>query len=75
MNDMWNRFDKIVCIHYLPYKNERFRNIALELKRVGILGLPQFEWEFTVPNKFYEYIRFPKGASWHISSKERQYSV
>lgn len=58
---MWDRFDKIVCIHYLPYKNERFKNIATELKRVGILNNPKFEWEFTVPNVFNDMIRFPKG--------------
>lgn len=57
---MWNMFDKIVCIHYLPYKEERFEVIKSELERVGILGLPQFEWEFTVPNKFYDYVRVPK---------------
>jgi len=57
---MWNRFDKIVCIHYLPYK-ERYRKCVDELKRVGILDLPQFEWEFTVPNVFNDLIKFPKG--------------
>lgn len=59
MENMWNRFDKIVCIHYLLFKEQRFENCKSELERVGILNLPQFEWEFTVPNKFYEYIKFP----------------
>lgn len=35
----WSIFDKIVCIHYLPYK-ERLEPIKAELKRVGILDLP-----------------------------------
>ena len=39
ISEIWNRFDKIVCIHYLPY-TERFGNIKSELKRVGILDLP-----------------------------------
>lgn len=38
-NSFWNRFDRIVCVHYLPYR-ERFENIKKELKRVGILNLP-----------------------------------
>lgn len=59
---IWDRFDRIVCLHYLPYKNERFKNIATELKRVGILDNPRFEWGFTTPVKFYDYIRFPKGT-------------
>ena len=46
-------FDKIVCIHYLPYK-ERLEPIKKELARVGILSLPQFEWYFTVSNNAYE---------------------
>jgi hypothetical protein len=54
-NSFWNRFDKIVCIHYLPYK-ERFENIKRELKRVGILDLPQFEWCYTVDTDFYNYV-------------------
>ena len=52
-SSIWNRFDKIICIHYLPYV-ERFDNIKNELKRVGILDLPQFEWYYTVDNDFYE---------------------
>lgn len=39
ISEIWDRFDKIVCIHYLPY-TERFENIKSELKRVGILDLP-----------------------------------
>lgn len=54
-NSFWNRFDKIVCVHYLPYK-ERFENIKRELKRVGILDLPQFEWYYTVDTDFYNYV-------------------
>ena len=52
-NTIWDRFDKIICIHYLPYK-ERLTQITNELNRVGILNLPQFEWFFTVPNSYYD---------------------
>ena len=55
IRDIWNRFDRIICIHYLPY-TERFENIKRELKRVGILDLPQFEWYFTIDNDFYKYV-------------------
>ena len=58
---MWDRFDKIVCMHYLPYKQERWGHITSELERVGILNLPKFEFEYTVPSPFYDYLRFPKG--------------
>ena len=34
-----DRFDKIYCIHYLPY-TERFECIKSELNRIGILNLP-----------------------------------
>lgn len=49
----WNIFDKIICIHYLPYQ-DRLENIKTELLRVGILELPQFEWYFTVDNEYYQ---------------------
>ena len=55
LSEIWNRFDKIVCIHYLPY-TERLENIKSELKRVGILDLPQFEFYYTIDNDFYRYI-------------------
>lgn len=51
----WSMFDKIICIHYLPY-TERFENIKSELKRVGILDLPQFEWYETIDNNYYRYV-------------------
>lgn len=58
---MWDRFDRIVCLHYLPYMEERMGNITAELKRVGILDNPRFEWEFTVPiRSFTKYIKLPK---------------
>ena len=41
-------------MHYLPYK-ERMKPLVDELKRVGIFGLPQFEWHFTVDNDLYRY--------------------
>lgn len=52
-NSVWNKFDKIICIHYLPYK-DRQTQITNELNRVGILNLQQFEWFYTVPNSYYE---------------------
>ena len=58
---MWNMFDKIVCLHFLPWDNSRFEYVKSEFKRVGILDNPKFEWELTVPNKFFEYIKIPKG--------------
>ena len=60
-SSMWNMFDKIVCLHFIPWDDERFEATKKELKRVGILDLPQFDWELTVPNKFFEYIKIPAG--------------
>lgn len=51
----WSIFDKIICIHYLPYK-DRLKPIKTELSRIGILDLPQFEWYYTIDNEFYQYI-------------------
>lgn len=51
----WDIFDKIICIHYLPYR-ERLDNIKQELSRVGILDLPQFEFYETIDNAFYPYV-------------------
>ena len=42
---MWEMFDKIVCIHFLPYKNDRLKNIASELDRIGILKSGKFNLE------------------------------
>ena len=56
---MWEMFDKIVCIHFLPYKNDRLKNITSELDRIGILKSGKFDWEFTTPNPIYDYIRIP----------------
>jgi len=48
--NMWkDRFDKIVCIHYLPNNKERYSDITKELDRVGILKSGIFEFEYTVP--------------------------
>lgn len=62
LNDIWDMFDKIVCLHFLPWTGDRFNYTKAELDRVGILNNPKFEWELTVPNKFFGYIRFPKGT-------------
>ena len=76
---IWDMFDKIVCIHFLPYKNDRLKNIALELKRIGILNSGKFEWEFTVPNKFYDYVKVPKDKTKHghgtITPVTRPYAI
>ena len=73
---MWDRFDKIVCMHYLPYKQERWGHITSELERVGILNLPKFEFEYTVPSPFYDYLRFPKGMkSEKLSKVAKPYAI
>lgn len=51
----WNLFDKIYCVHYLPYK-ERFEDIKSELSRVSLLEHPNFEFYYTVPNDYYNWI-------------------
>lgn len=72
---MWEIFDKIICIHYLPYKDDRFENIKEELDRVGILNSPNFEWEFTVPNIYMDYIKFPQGRKGDIKSRALRYAL
>lgn len=62
---IWDRFDKIVCIHYLPYMEERFGRIKAELDRVGILDCGRFFWELTTPNPIYDYIRIPSEKNSH----------
>ena len=49
----WSAFDFICCIHYLPYA-DRLEQCKKSLARIGILGLKQFQFEYTVPNKYYE---------------------
>ena len=49
----WSKFDHIYCIHYLPF-NDRLDKCIENLKRLGIYQLPQFSFEWTVPNKFYD---------------------
>lgn len=39
-------FDRIICLHYIPYE-ERLEPLKQELKRVGILDSPKFEWKLT----------------------------
>ena len=58
-NPNWSLFDKIYCIHYLPYK-DRLQPIKNELERIGILNLPQFEFFYTTPNKYYDYLLFDR---------------
>lgn len=48
----WSLFDRIFCIHYLPYV-ERLPKITSELKRIGILDSSQFEFWYTTPNSYY----------------------
>ena len=61
----WDRFDKIACIHYLPYMNERFSIIRSELDRIGVLNSGKFFWEFTTPNPIYDYIKIPASKNTH----------
>ena len=67
----WNIYDKIICIHYLPYR-ERLTNIQSELKRVGILDLPQFEFYETIDNELYNDIL--NGIPGYKIGKTRSYS-
>lgn len=62
---IWDRFDKIACIHYLPYMEERFGKMKAELDRVGILDCGRFFWELTTPNPIYDYIRIPVDKNTH----------
>ena len=47
----WSIFDKIYCIHYLPYA-DRLNNIKQQLKDVGIIDLPWFEFYYTTENRY-----------------------
>lgn len=50
----WSKyFDKIFCIHYLPYE-ERMHDIKRELDRVGILNSQVFQWHYTVKSKCFD---------------------
>jgi GR25 family glycosyltransferase involved in LPS biosynthesis len=53
----WKKFDRIYCIHYLPY-TDRFRKCMSELERVGIKGSGVFSWRLTwdspIFDKLYE---------------------
>lgn len=47
----WTKyFDKIVCVHYLPYK-ERYETLCKELDYVDILNSPIFEWKYVLNNE------------------------
>ena len=62
----WNIFDKIYCIHYLPYK-ERFNDIKSELSRIGLLNSSNFEFYYTVPNKYYDFLFWDKNIQSHLN--------
>lgn len=51
----WSIFEKIYCIHFLPYW-ERVDFLHSELKRIGLIEQKHFEFYETVPNKYYEYL-------------------
>lgn len=51
----WSMFDRIFCIHFLPY-SERLPKIKEELGRIGVLDLPQFEFYYTVDNRYYPFL-------------------
>lgn len=74
---VWDIFDKIVCIHYLPYQ-DRVENIKNELRRVGILDLPQFQWYYTIDNDFYDnaYINIKQTQNnYRLSKKNIKYTI
>ena len=63
-----NVFDKIWCIHFVPYK-ERFNAINNELSRVGIVGSSCFEWHYTISNywnKFLVRYLFQNKLAWAL---------
>ena len=73
---MWEMFDKIVCVHYLPYKEERFDELKKELDRVGILNSGKLFFELTVPSPFYEFLKFPSGRIGRFfSATEKPYAI
>ena len=48
----WEKyFDKIICINYSEFRNRK-QLMDFELKRVGILDSPVFEWEITFNGPF-----------------------
>lgn len=65
-NELWGRFDHIICPHFLPYA-ERLDKLERELKRVGIWQHPGFEIVETVPNPYYQYICRRGGAGTRVA--------
>lgn len=49
----WSVFDRIFCMHYLPYR-ERMPRLERELGRVGILDSGRFEYVYTFPSKAFD---------------------
>lgn len=47
------KFDRIVCIHYMPHKN-RLAKCRGELDRVGILRSGVFSWKLTYDSPIYD---------------------
>ena len=53
MIDWKKHFDRIYCVHYLPY-GERREKMESELRRVGILDSGIFSWRYTWDSPFYD---------------------
>jgi len=53
MIDWTSKFDRIFCINFSAY-SERRRGMEAELRRIGILGLPNFSWKYTVACPMYQ---------------------
>jgi len=53
MTDWDKLFDKMYCIHYLPYK-DRIEKTKNELSYAGILDSKNFEWFYTTDNIAYD---------------------
>lgn len=62
----WNIFDKIYCIHYLPYRDRR-NVIKKELSRIGIIDQKNFEFYYTVPNKYYDFLFWDDHIKSHLN--------
>lgn len=65
-NINWSIFDKIYCVHYLPY-SERVNQITCQLSRLGILSNKNFSFFNTVPNKYYNSILSQFGDKINVS--------
>lgn len=74
-SEMWNRFDRIVCMHFTP-KSERLPKLMSELDRVGISSSGKLDMEFTTPWFFTKMINWKKkGVNKKITMNIREYTL